>query len=211
VTDANGVPRSLPLSAIDVEEGFNPRTTTDEKRQAQLVESVRRHGILQPLLVAPAGEGEGSLRTLHPALSRPGRCLAQVSFERFDRSGIKRGPSGMARGRRITRRRRSRTSTRSPADLLRHRSLGASDSAVTRGARRLYVATNRLGLARRSEACARPSLSTPAYSRGLDVCLPLVVDGASALYHRSRYLRKTRMYGEVQGRSGTRATRKRGR
>jgi ParB-like chromosome segregation protein Spo0J len=57
VTDANGVPRSLPLSAIDVEEGFNPRTTTDEKRQAQLVESVRRHGILQPLLVAPAGEG----------------------------------------------------------------------------------------------------------------------------------------------------------
>ena len=59
MTDANGVPRSLPLSAIDVEEGFNPRTTTDEKRQAQLVESVRRHGILQPLLVAPAGEGEG--------------------------------------------------------------------------------------------------------------------------------------------------------
>jgi len=59
VTDANGVPRSLPLSAIDVEEGLNPRTSSDEERQAQLVESVRRHGILQPLLVAPAGEGEG--------------------------------------------------------------------------------------------------------------------------------------------------------
>jgi len=28
------------------------------------------------------------MRTLHPALSRPGRCLRQVSFERFDRSGI---------------------------------------------------------------------------------------------------------------------------
>ena len=59
MTDANGVPRSLPLSAIDVEEGLNPRTSSDEERQAQLVESVRRHGILQPLLVAPAGEGEG--------------------------------------------------------------------------------------------------------------------------------------------------------
>ncbi len=58
MTDANGVPRSLPLSAVDVEEGFNPRSSADEERQAQLVESVRRHGILQPLLVAPAGEGE---------------------------------------------------------------------------------------------------------------------------------------------------------
>ena len=28
------------------------------------------------------------MRTLHPALSRPGRCLRQVSFERFDRAGI---------------------------------------------------------------------------------------------------------------------------
>lgn len=59
MTDANGVPRSLPLSTIDVEDDFNPRTTADEERQSQLVESVRRHGIIQPLLVAPAGEGEG--------------------------------------------------------------------------------------------------------------------------------------------------------
>lgn len=57
--DAHGVPRSLPLSAIEVEEGFNPRTTSDGERQAQLVESVRRHGILQAVLVAPSGEGEG--------------------------------------------------------------------------------------------------------------------------------------------------------
>jgi SpoVK/Ycf46/Vps4 family AAA+-type ATPase len=28
------------------------------------------------------------MRTLHPALSRPGRCLRQVGFERFDRSGV---------------------------------------------------------------------------------------------------------------------------
>ena len=58
MTDANGTPCNLPLSAVDVEEGFNPRTAVDDERQAQLVESVRRHGILQPLLVAPAGEGE---------------------------------------------------------------------------------------------------------------------------------------------------------
>jgi len=28
------------------------------------------------------------LRSLHPALSRPGRCVAQVGFERFDRASI---------------------------------------------------------------------------------------------------------------------------
>jgi hypothetical protein len=26
------------------------------------------------------------LRSFHPALSRPGRCIAQVGFERFDRT-----------------------------------------------------------------------------------------------------------------------------
>lgn len=52
------------------------------------------------------------LRTLHPALSRPGRCLAQIAFERFDRPGIERWAEATTPTSRSAQRRRSRTSTR---------------------------------------------------------------------------------------------------
>lgn len=35
------------------------------------------------------------VRCLHPALSRPGRCLAEVSFDRFDRAGLEEWAAGM--------------------------------------------------------------------------------------------------------------------
>ena len=53
--------RMLPLSAINVADGFNPRHDVDPKEQQRLERSIERHGVLQPLLVAPAGDGEYQL------------------------------------------------------------------------------------------------------------------------------------------------------
>lgn len=45
------------LSEIAVEEGFNPRTSFDEERLAELEASIREHGIVQAPTVRPAPEG----------------------------------------------------------------------------------------------------------------------------------------------------------
>jgi hypothetical protein len=49
--------RMIPLDAIDVVEGFNPRDARDAEDFAQLVATVREYGVLQPVLVAPAEDG----------------------------------------------------------------------------------------------------------------------------------------------------------
>src|ERR687891_1696260 len=46
----------VPLDKIKPAEGFNPRADFDEERMAELVESVKRHGIITPLTLAPDGE-----------------------------------------------------------------------------------------------------------------------------------------------------------
>jgi len=47
----------LPIDAITVREGWNPRTADDEAERDQLTESIRAQGILQPLLVERTDDG----------------------------------------------------------------------------------------------------------------------------------------------------------
>ncbi len=51
----SGQCRTVALSRIDVQDGFNPRTTRDPKRFEQLVASIRQDGVLQPVLVCADG------------------------------------------------------------------------------------------------------------------------------------------------------------
>ena len=56
---------TIPLSSINIEEGFNPRESYDARELAKLADSVRQHGLLQPIEVAPAGSGEYRLIAGH--------------------------------------------------------------------------------------------------------------------------------------------------
>ena len=47
----------VPLAKIKPREGFNPRTEFADEQMAELVESVKRHGIITPLTLAPDGDG----------------------------------------------------------------------------------------------------------------------------------------------------------
>ena len=48
---------SVPLSAITVDEGFNPRSDVERAELARLTRSIEQHGLIQPLVVTPQGEG----------------------------------------------------------------------------------------------------------------------------------------------------------
>jgi len=45
----------IPIGLIDAEEGV--RRTLDEGALAELAASIARHGLLQPIVVQPSGEG----------------------------------------------------------------------------------------------------------------------------------------------------------
>ena len=47
----------VPLAKIKTRQGFNPRSEFAEEQMAELVESVKRHGIISPLTLAPDGDG----------------------------------------------------------------------------------------------------------------------------------------------------------
>jgi ParB family chromosome partitioning protein len=47
----------VPLDKIKAGDGFNPRSDFDEERMAELVKSVRRHGIITPLTLTSDGAG----------------------------------------------------------------------------------------------------------------------------------------------------------
>jgi ParB family chromosome partitioning protein len=47
----------VPLAKIKPREGFNPRSDFADEQMAELVESVRQHGIITPLTLAPDGDG----------------------------------------------------------------------------------------------------------------------------------------------------------
>jgi ParB/RepB/Spo0J family partition protein len=47
----------VPLAKIKTREGFNPRSDFDDEQMAELVASVKRHGIITPLTLAPDGDG----------------------------------------------------------------------------------------------------------------------------------------------------------
>ena len=47
----------VPLAKIRTRQGFNPRTEFADEQMAELVESVKRHGIITPLTLAPDGDG----------------------------------------------------------------------------------------------------------------------------------------------------------
>ena len=46
----------VPLAKIKTRQGFNPRSEFADEQMAELVESVKRHGIITPLTLAPDGE-----------------------------------------------------------------------------------------------------------------------------------------------------------
>ena len=47
----------VPLAKIKARKGFNARTDFADEQMAELIESVRRHGIITPLTLAPDGDG----------------------------------------------------------------------------------------------------------------------------------------------------------
>lgn len=47
----------VPLAKIKTRQGFNPRSEFADEQMAELVESVKRHGIITPLTLAPDGDG----------------------------------------------------------------------------------------------------------------------------------------------------------
>ncbi len=47
----------VPLAKIKAREGFNPRSEFADEQMAELVESVKQHGIITPLTLAPDGQG----------------------------------------------------------------------------------------------------------------------------------------------------------
>ncbi len=49
--------RTLPLSQVLVREGFNPRDDVERAELDRLTQSVREHGLIQPLVVRPAEGG----------------------------------------------------------------------------------------------------------------------------------------------------------
>src|SRR5206468_1026553 len=46
----------VPLGKIKTRPGFNPRSEFADEQMAELVESVKRHGIITPLTLAPEGD-----------------------------------------------------------------------------------------------------------------------------------------------------------
>ena len=47
----------VPLDKIKPGDGFNPRSEFAEEQMAELVASVKQHGIITPLTLAPADDG----------------------------------------------------------------------------------------------------------------------------------------------------------
>src|SRR6059058_4479899 len=47
----------VPVAKIKTREGFNPRNDFGDEQMAELVESVKQHGIITPLTLAPDGDG----------------------------------------------------------------------------------------------------------------------------------------------------------
>lgn len=50
--------RTIALSAIEVAEGFNPRADVEGSGVDELARSIERRGMIVPIVVAPAGDGE---------------------------------------------------------------------------------------------------------------------------------------------------------
>jgi ParB/RepB/Spo0J family partition protein len=57
VVPTSGELRFVPLASIQIEEGANPRRRFDEQALAELADSIRQHGLLQPLVVRTDGNG----------------------------------------------------------------------------------------------------------------------------------------------------------
>jgi ParB family chromosome partitioning protein len=51
---APGAVLMVALDLVEVRDGFNPRSERDKRDFAHLVAGLREHGVLQPVLVAPA-------------------------------------------------------------------------------------------------------------------------------------------------------------
>lgn len=65
VTQTAGELRTLALADIQIDTEFNPRTSIEQGKLAQLEESIRRHGVLQPVLVTADGDGRHRLIAGH--------------------------------------------------------------------------------------------------------------------------------------------------
>ena len=82
--------RLVPLAAIEIADGANPRRRFDEQALAELADSIRQHGILQPLVVQPDGDGytliAGERR--HRAAKLAGRSEVPVTLRGPDERAI---------------------------------------------------------------------------------------------------------------------------
>ena len=85
----------VPLDKIKPGDGFNPRNDFAEEQMAELVASVKRHGIISPLTLAPAEDGGYGLiacRRVVPALfsgiAWGGAQVFRTTVERLDALGV---------------------------------------------------------------------------------------------------------------------------
>jgi hypothetical protein len=88
-TTVPGTVETVALDRIDVPDRFNPRSDRDKAEFAQLVASVRRHGVLRPVLFAPADKGRFPAGRRRGSLPRRGW---KPNWRKFARSCARPNP-----------------------------------------------------------------------------------------------------------------------
>ena len=94
--------RTVPLSQVVVREGFNPRDDVERADLDRLTESVREHGLIQPLVVRPAEGGyelvDGERRYRACAQAAVTEVPVVVRETDADTEGLDGVPKGTDRG-----------------------------------------------------------------------------------------------------------------
>ena len=86
----------VPLAKIKPRDGFNPRAEFGDEQMAELVASVKQHGIITPLTLAPDGDGVRDRRRGAPL---PGGKAGEAQGGARPGAGRRRGRADARRGR----------------------------------------------------------------------------------------------------------------
>lgn len=78
-TVAAAEPHVIPLARINVAEDHNPRVSFDEEDLAALTESIRNHGVIQPVLVSPDDDNPGEYRMVAGERRYRAACAAALT------------------------------------------------------------------------------------------------------------------------------------